>query len=133
MADADQLRKDLFILFMLLEKYEENVEILETKISNLLKQFPIEELELAGYEVYEAYEEKIPWYKIPNFADRPVKKAHAVFTVKSGNTEVSVGYNKASNSISFSVNGGAIRFFNLSEDDKDIKFMALMKKLLKIK
>jgi len=127
-------KQDLKLLFNLLSMYEESLETLESKIKSMLDNFPIEAFELESYEVYQAHEEKLAWFQLSAFANaNSNKKNHAVFKINNGDISVSVGYNKASNSISFSVNDGPLRFFNLGDKDTTSdKFILLMKKLLKL-
>ena len=136
-TEQKELNLEIAKLFSLIERYEVDVKLLEQKLQRLLSDYDFQLLNIEEYEIYEAYEKRIPWYKLSPLDDEPLKKAHAVVTVSYNDKKISVGYNTSSNSVSFSVGNGPVKFFNLGKpedlDERLGKFTILIRRLLKIR
>jgi hypothetical protein len=136
--------KQAFQLFMILSKLvvsDRPVDMSEleseaaTAINSMLGTYDdeLDAFEIKDFKLVKAYLDKIPWHKLP-INKVPDKVYHPIVTIKKDETEVTLGYSNAQNTLTFSKNGGAIKYFkfkNKIEQEQLQLFVPILKKLLK--
>jgi len=65
-------------------------------------------------ETKEIYQQRMSWHSMREFEELPEKVNHAIIEIATDNGFVSVGYNPASNFLSFSKNEGPVKFYSFT-------------------
>jgi len=106
---------------------------LDEELRRIFRENPIRSFEVRGYEAYEIFEQKKKWHQLPfNAEENDYKVLHAVIEIETEDgINLSLGYNKANNNISFSEDGGPIRFYKFQDRQNIIEeFTIIMERLL---
>lgn len=134
--NEEQLEKDLRVLLFALAvtvPAEGGQERLDRELNTIFKENPTKTFDVVGYEAYEVFEKKMKWHQVPFDQDESeMKVLHPIIEIETEDgINLSVGYNKAGNNISFSEDGGPIRFYKF-QDRNDIveEFSIIMERLL---
>lgn len=133
--NEEQLERDLqTLLYALAVTVPAGQEgAIDRELRAIFKENPIRSFEVVGYEAYEVFEKKMKWHQVPfDQEDDEMKVLHPIIEIETEDgTNLSVGYNKAGNNISFSEDGGPIRFYKF-QDRNDIveEFSIIMERLL---
>lgn len=133
--NEEQLEKDLqTLLFALAVSVPSGQEgELDRELRGIFKENPVRSFEVVGYEAYEVFEKRLKWHQVPfDQEEGEGKVLHPIIEIETEDgTNLSVGYNKAGNNISFSEDGGPIRFYKFQDRDNVVEeFSIIMERLL---
>lgn len=133
--NEEQLERDLqTLLFALAVTAPAGSEgELDREIREILRENPIRSFEVLGYEAYEVFERKMKWHQVPfDQEEGEGKVLHPIIELETEDgLNLSIGYNKAGNNISFSEDGGPIRFYKFQDRDDIVEeFTIIMERLL---
>lgn len=134
--NEEQLEKDLQTLLFALavtSSAEGGESQLDRELRKVFRENPTRSFDVVGYEGYEVFEKKMKWHQVPfDQEEGEGKVLHPIIELETKEgLRLSVGYNKAGNNISFSEDGGPVRFYKFqNRDDIVEEFSIIMERLL---
>lgn len=111
----------LLLLFKALLMVNKSADAL---VNDIIEMFEKEKksliFDLMDVEAKTIFEKRMSWYLIREFEEAPQKVNHAIIEIATDNRVLSLAYNPASNFLSFSKDGGPVKFYSFTNKNKNM-------------
>lgn len=111
-AEADR-NVSILTLFTALTTLNKNADDLVNEVVNKFEAVKDKLIfDVMDVEAKEIYQKRMSWHSIREYEEDPEKVNHAIIEVATDDLTLSLGYNPASNFLSFSKDGGPVKFYS---------------------